>query len=103
MRDSKLVFECEDINKKLFDVEYTFYELLNNLDRISKNGLVEKVNGMHISCLREGKDVFGSLKEFFESTCDGYCESMSDQEFGWMMDALVEKTKHYLCKKILRD
>jgi len=100
MKESKLIFECEGVDKELFNVEYTFYELLNNLDRIAKNGQVEKVKGMCIQSMREGKDVFGSLKEFFESTCDGYCESMSDKEFEWMMIALVEKTKQYLCKKI---
>lgn len=97
-----MVFECEDINKELFNVEYSFYELVNNLNRISKNGRVDKVKGMHIVNMRDGSEIFGSLKEHFENTCDGYCELMSDKEFEWMIDALVEKTKQYLHKKVER-
>jgi hypothetical protein len=99
-KDVKLVFECEDLTKEKFDVEYTFSELINNLNSISKNGRVNTVKNMHIVTMREGKDVYGSLKEHFENTCDGYCESMTDKEFEWMIDALVEKTKQFIYKKI---
>lgn len=100
MLDTKLVFECEDTNKELFNVEYSFSELINNLKRISNNGRVDKVKGMHIMNMREGFEICGSLKEHFEKTCEGYCESMSDKEFEWMIDALVEKTKQYFHKKL---
>jgi len=98
--NNKLVFECEDLNKELFDVEYTFAELINNLGRISKNGRVNVVKNMHIVNMREGSEVFDSLKSFFEKTCEGYCESLSDKEFEWLIDTLVEKTKNFFIEKI---
>lgn len=98
--NNKLVFECEDLNKELFDVEYTFAELINNLGRISKNGRVNVVKNMHIVNMREGSEVFGSLKSFFEKTCEGYCESLSDKEFEWLIGVLVEKTKIFFIEKI---
>jgi len=98
--NNKLVFECEDLNKEHFNVEYTFGELINNLGRISKNGRVNVVKNMHIVNMREGSEVFGSLKFFFEKTCEGYCESLSDKEFEWLIDALVEKTKNFFIEKV---
>ncbi len=98
--ETKLVFECEDMNKELFDVEYSFSELINNLNRISNNGRVDKVKNMHIVNMRRGSEIYGSLKEHFEKTCEGYCEALIDKEFEWMIDALVEETKIYLHKNI---
>jgi hypothetical protein len=29
------------------------------------------------------------LKQFIELACDDYCESLTDQEFSWLVDGLT--------------
>ena len=100
MAEVKLVFECEDVNKGLLDVEYSFDELVNKLGRISNNGMIQKVKSMHTVQMFNGHEMYGSLEEHFENTCDMYCESMDEKEFEWMIDRLVENTKQYLRTKV---
>jgi len=37
-----------------------------------------------------------NLKRFIEDSCDQYCESMTDQEFNWLVKGLTIKFKEYL-------
>lgn len=100
MNEVKLVFECEGRDKKLFNVEYSFDELIDALGRITDNERIQKAKNMHTVQLFGGHEIYGSLEEHFETTCDMYCESMDDKEFEWMIDRLVENTKQYLRTKV---
>ena len=36
------------------------------------------------------------LKDFVEGACDEYCESLTDQEFRWLVEGLTKKFGIYL-------
>ncbi len=40
------------------------------------------------------------FKQDLAVMCDGYCESMTDQEFNWLVEGLHNKLKDYLKRKI---
>lgn len=42
------------------------------------------------------------FKEILEIICDEYCESMTDQEFNYLIEGLEEKLKIYFKNKIER-
>jgi len=42
------------------------------------------------------------LKDFIEGACDQYCESLTDQEFRWLVEGLTEKFEVYL-KNIINE
>ncbi len=50
--------------------------------------LTEKVN-LHLN-----------LKDFIEKTADQYCESLTEQEFRWLVDGLTDKLREYLKNKM---
>ncbi len=41
-----------------------------------------------------------NLKDFIKKTADQYCESLTDQEFNWMVEGLTEKLREYLKNKM---
>lgn len=36
------------------------------------------------------------LHKFIEDSCEQYCESLSDQEFNWLVDGITDKIREYV-------